>query len=115
MPDHDAFHAKVLEELAALRAEHAVLKNISENTLAQATKTNGRVSKAEERLDAHDISFAVSASKLSASEWWKEKIGVAVISVIIGAMGFGLSLILQKTEIIDVATVSPEVYDSLPE
>jgi len=115
MPDHDAFHAKVLDEFSALRTEHAVLRNIAEGTLAQAIKTNGRVSKTEERLDSHDIAFAVAASKKASADWWKEKLGGAVIVLVVGAMGFGLSLLLQKTEIIDVSSVSPEVYDSLPE
>ena len=113
MADHDAFHAKVLDEFSVLRTEHAVLRNITESTLAQAIKTNGRVSKTEERLDSHDIAFAVAASKKASTDWWKEKLGGAIIALIVGAMGFALSLVLQKTNVIDVSAVSAEQYDAI--
>ena|SRR3990167_3512618 len=93
----------------------ATLEKTTENTLVQATKTNGRVNKLEEKTEDHDILFAIAREKDNTISWWKDALGKPVIVLIIGAMGFGLSLVLQKTDIISVSTVPMEVYDSLPE
>jgi NDP-sugar pyrophosphorylase family protein len=113
--ERNEFYIRVIDELAGLRADHAVLRVIAENTLEQAKKTNGRMTKAEDRLDAHETVLAIAADRKNTSDSWKSKFGTAVIGLACAAIGFTALLVLQRTNIVDVANVTAEQYDSLPE
>ena len=93
--ERNAFHERVIEELATLRA-------VSENILAQTTKTNGRVSSLEVRANGHDVLHAVDTNERKKEDWWKERIGTALFGILCSAIGFTVLLVLQKTDILNI-------------
>lgn len=106
--EHNEFHEKVIDDLATQRQ---MLKDI----LTQTTKTNGRVTRLEDKVQKHDEIHAVEIFGKRRSDWWKDKLGTAAIGIICAALGFTALLVLQKTDIVNVSTVTPEIFDSLPE
>jgi hypothetical protein len=104
----EPFHSRVIDELA-------VLRTVLDNILAQTTKTNGRVSSLETRANGHDIIHAIDVNNKNKADWWKEKLGTAILGIICAAIGFTVLIVLQRTNVVDVSSVSPEQYDSLPE
>lgn len=93
----------------------AKLEQISTDTLEQAKKTNGRVNKLEDRVDAHDIAIALDQAQNTRWEWWRAQAGKALFTLLIGLVGFCASLVFQKFNFFEVSVVTPEQYDSLPE
>lgn len=93
----------------------ATVKQTTADTLAQAIRTNGRVTKLEETVAVHSakilLTDAVDAAALVKANWWKDKIGTALISIFFAGVGAALLLLFQKTDIIDVTSVSAEDYD----
>lgn len=106
--ERNEFHARVIDELA-------VLRTVSDNILAQTTKTNGRVSSLEARANGHDILHAIDVHNQKKNDWWKEKLGTAVLGIICAAIGFTLLLVLQRTQVVDISNVSVKQFDALPE
>ena len=106
--ERDEFHERVIAELA-------ILRTVSDNILAQTTKTNGRVSSLETRANGHDILHAIDVNNKNNTEWWRAKFGTALIGIICAAIGFTVLLILQRTDVVDISQISAEQYDSLPE
>ncbi len=109
------------EEMSSLHKEIieglATLKQVTTDILVQTTKTNGRVTKLEETVATHSakilLNDAVDAAALVKANWWKDKLGTAMIGLVFAAGGALLLLILQKTEIVDISVVSSAEYDTL--
>lgn len=102
------------EKIEKILTELATNTQVSKDILVQTTKTNGRVTDLEKRANGHDTIHAVDEHSRKRSNWWKDKIGTAAIGIVCAAIGFTALLILQKTRIVDVSSVSIEQYDSLP-
>ena len=102
-----SFHKEIIEGLATL-------KQVTADILTQTTKTNGRMTRAEEEIDQHNLKFAIIDHSNAQTNWWKDKTGTAAIGIIFAILGAGLLLILQKTDILDVSVVSADQYNSLP-
>lgn len=104
------FHKEIIEGLATL-------KQVTSDILLQTTKTNGRVTKLEDTVATHSakilLTDAVDAAALLKANWWKDKIGTVLIGIVFAVIGAVILLVLQKTEIIDVSTVSGADYKAI--
>lgn len=102
----EVIHEKIIQDLATQR-------QILTSILEQTTKTNGRVTKLEDRVNGFDVALALERNDKKHADWWKNKLGSAVIGMVCAALGFTALLLLQKTHIIDISVVSSETYDSI--
>ena len=109
--DVSDFHKEIIEGLATLR-------QVTNDTLAQTIKTNGRVTKLEDAVSFNTTRISLleagRAEAVMRSGWWKDKMGTAFIGLAFTTIGATLILILQKTDILDVSVVSADQYNSLP-
>lgn len=95
----------------------ATVKQIATDTLAQATRTNGRVTKLEETVATHSakilLTDAVDAAALVKANWWKDKVGSAFIAILFSIVGGAILLLLQKTEIVNISTATEQQYNEI--
>ena len=108
---HEESYELILREINALVVKLTALTVKVDNILAQTTKTNGRVTTLEERASGWDITDALNNQRKALFSWWSNALGVAIIGLLCGGAGFGILLVLQKTEILQISTVSAETYD----
>lgn len=101
------FHIRITDELATLR-------QIAENILEQAKKTNGRITKLEDVVAQHSILIDRRAQAETRWQWWRDKIGTALIAMGIAAVGGAVMVLFQKTGIVDISIVSSEEMVTLP-
>lgn len=111
MENEQEFHVKIADRLGGL-------EQIARDILTQTLRTNGRVTKLEETVATHSakilLNDAVDAAALLKANWWKDKIGSAIIALVFTALGSVLLLLLQRTNIVDVSVVSDTEYQQLP-
>lgn len=87
-------NADIMREVIAIKGEVAVVREIAESTQRQAEKTNGRVTKAEEFINAlkavekykKDQPATISAEKVYVNKWMtSDKLIAAVVGLLIAA------------------------------
>lgn len=104
---------EIEEKIERILVELATNTQVTKDILVQTTKTNGRVTRLEDRANGHDTLHALQDFGKQRGEWWKDKFGTAVIGILCAAVGSILFLILQKSHIIDISVLSAETYDSI--
>ena len=117
MEDHSSFRQEVIERLVRIEERHIAdetyANEIRVAILAEGKKTNGRITKLEDVAHNHILKFAVIENNTTRTNWWKDKTGTALIGIIFTALGAGLLLVLQKTDIVDVSTVTASDYQTI--
>lgn len=61
----------------------------------------------------HRVKFALIEQSKVQTNWWKDATGKALVTMIFMIVGAAVMLILQKTDIVDVSTVSASDYEQI--